>query len=129
MDTNNAEVGALLDHLADAWQTNAGAAVASFFVEDGSLVNPFGERADGREAVAEMYTKYFEGLLRGTTTTFGTPVVRSMGGEYAFVDVVQTILGPDDQVALVVNLSAVLRRNGDQWRFVDARPYVVLAQP
>jgi uncharacterized protein (TIGR02246 family) len=33
--------------LAETWKTNDGAAFAGCFTEDGSLINPFGERADG----------------------------------------------------------------------------------
>ena len=39
---------------ADGWKANDGAAVASFFVEDGALINPFGQRADGKFALPWM---------------------------------------------------------------------------
>jgi ketosteroid isomerase-like protein len=45
------QIRATLERFADAWQTNDGAAVASFFADDGSLVNPFGERADGEQTI------------------------------------------------------------------------------
>jgi uncharacterized protein (TIGR02246 family) len=44
---------------AESWKTNDGAAVASFFIEAGSLIHPFGQRADGRTAIAAMYSEYF----------------------------------------------------------------------
>jgi uncharacterized protein (TIGR02246 family) len=53
---------------ADAWETNEGEAVAALFVDDGALINPFGQRADGRTAIVGMYSDYFAGMLKGTST-------------------------------------------------------------
>ncbi len=55
---------------ADAWKANDGAVLAGFFVGDGALINPFGQRADGRGAIGAMYSGYFEGMLQGTSTAF-----------------------------------------------------------
>lgn len=63
-------------------------------------------------------------MLRGTTTTFNLASVRVVENQHAFADGDQTIYGSDGNVVLVVHLAALLRRDGDAWRFVDARPYV-----
>lgn len=123
------EITSSLDSFAAAWQTNDGAAVAGFFVEDGALVNPFGQRADGRTAVAAMYSEYFGGMLRGTSTTFDFASVRPVEDDHAFVDAEQTIHAPDGAVVLVVHLAALLRRDGEVWRFVDSRPYTFATLP
>jgi uncharacterized protein (TIGR02246 family) len=114
---------------ADGWKTNDGAVVASFFVEDGALINPFGQRADGRTAIAAMYSEYFGGMLRGTSTTFDLASVRAVETNHAFADGEQTISASSGEVVLVVHLAALLRRDGDSWRFVDARPYSFPAIP
>ena len=80
------ELSATYDRLAAAWKTNDGAAVAGFFSDDGSLVNPFGERADGRAAIAAMYTQYFAGLLRGTSTSIELGQVRAVGETHAHLE-------------------------------------------
>lgn len=118
-----------LDRFAAAWKTNDGAAVASLFVDDGALINPFGQRADGRAAIASMYAEYFEGMLRGTSTTISLANVRGIEATHAFVDAEQTIHAPDGTVVLVVHLAALLRRDGDTWRFVDSRPYTLATLP
>jgi len=64
------QIKSTLDRFSAAWKTNNGAAVASFFVEDGALISPFGQRADERTAIGAMYSEYFQGMLRGTSTTF-----------------------------------------------------------
>jgi uncharacterized protein (TIGR02246 family) len=115
--------------LVDTWKTNDGPGVASLYTEDGALINPFGERADGRAAIAAMYSDYFGGLLAGTTTTFNLESVRAVETNHVFADGEQTIYGSGGDVVLVVHLVALLRRNRDDWRFVDSRPYTISTIP
>lgn len=124
MPTLNEQIASTYDRLAAAWKSNDGAAVARFFTEDGSLVNPFGERAAGRAAVTAMYTEYFaRGVLRGTSTTVKLADAHPVGDDHAFADAQQTISGADGQPVMVVHLAALLRREPDGWRIVDGRPY------
>jgi len=122
-------VQAFFELFADTWETNDGVAVGDLFVEDGTLINPFGQRADGRTAIAAMYSQYFEGMLQGTSTTFNLASVRNVEATHAFADGEQTILAPGGEVVLVAHLVALLRRDGDGWRFVDSRPYAFAAIP
>ena len=123
------QITSMLDRAADAWKINDGAAVADFFVEDGVLINPFGERADGRTAVAAMYSQYFGGMLRGTSVVTKLTSLRNVEGQHAFIDAEQTIRAADGSVVLVAHLASLMRRDGDTWCFVDARPYIVAAPP
>lgn len=123
------QVKSTFDRFSAAWKTNDGAAVASFFVEDGALINPFGQRADGRTAIAAMYSEYFGGMLRGTSTTINLTSVRAVENNHAFADGEQTIYAPDGKVVLVVHLAALLRRDGGGWRFIDSRPYAFATIP
>ena len=129
MTTLTLQIKSNLDRFAAAWKTNDGSSVASWFTEDGSLINPFGQRADGRSAVAAMYSEYFGTILRGTSTTFDATRIRAIDDNHAFADAEQTISGPDGKVVLAVHLGALLRREGDTWRFVDARPYAYATPP
>ena len=117
------EVKASMDRICAAWKTNDGSALANFFTDDGALISPFGERADGRAAISALYDQYCGNMLRGTSTTFDLLNVRTVGNDHAFVDGRQTIHAPDGAVVLVVHLAALLRRDGDGWRLVDSRPY------
>jgi uncharacterized protein (TIGR02246 family) len=117
------------DSFSDAWRTNDGAAVASFFAEDGAIISPFGQRAEGRTAIAAMYSEHFGGMLRGTSTTFNLSSVRPIEGNHAFADGEQTIHGPDGQVILAVHVTALLRREEDRWRVIEARPYAFAPMP
>lgn len=123
------EIKSTFQRYADHWKTNDGAAVAGDFVEAGSLINPFGQRADGRAAIAAMYSEYFRGMLGGTSTTFQIASVRPVASDHAFVDVEQTIVGRDGQVVLAAHLATLLRREPDGWRIVDGRPYAFAPPP
>ena len=76
-----------------------------------------------------MYSEYFGGMLQGTSTTFKLESVRAVGTTHAFTDAEQTISAASGEVVLVAHLAAVLRRDGDGWRFVDSRPYTFAAVP
>jgi uncharacterized protein (TIGR02246 family) len=129
MSTHFDAIKSAYHHFAAGWQTNDGATVAAAFVEDGALINPFGQRAEGRSAIAAMYTEYFAGMLGGTTTSFKLANVRGVENNHAFADAEQIIRGRGGEVVLVVHLAALLRRERDGWRFVDARPYVFANPP
>jgi uncharacterized protein (TIGR02246 family) len=113
----------MFDDMSAAWATNDGNSVAGHFTGDGSLINPFGQRADGRTAIAAMYREYFAGMLRGSTTAVKVSAARPVHDDYAFADTEQTICGPNGEVLLSLHMSALLHREGADWRIADARPY------
>ena len=117
------EVRSILDGFAAAWKTNDGPALGGFFTDDGTLVNPFGQKAVGRDAVSEMYTEYFKGMLAGTSTAITLDTVRDLGGERAFIDGEQRILAPDGSEMLALHLTALVGREGGSWKFLDSRPF------
>jgi uncharacterized protein (TIGR02246 family) len=129
MSNRQAAVEEFLDRFTRCWGTEGGAVLGDYFTEDGTLINPFGERAQGRKAVAAMYGDYFGSILHATTTSVKLDSVRVVGTDHAFVDAEQTIVGPGGDVIMAVHLSALLRRESDGWRFVDARPFTVAAIP
>jgi uncharacterized protein (TIGR02246 family) len=129
MGSPDSSIVALHNKLAAAWSANDGTAFAAFFAEDGSLINPFGERADGREALTAMYSEYFGGMLKGTTTSVSLTHVRPVGPDHAFADAEQTIYAPDGAVLMALHVVNLLRRDGDDWRLVDSRPYAFPPPP
>jgi hypothetical protein len=67
--------------------------------------------------------EYFKGMLSGTSTTTTVQTVRAVGDDHAFADCDQSITDDHGEVVLAVHLAALLGRDGDSWRFVDARPF------
>lgn len=129
MNQHDPALSEFLRRFADSWKTNDGSALGEYFVEDGTLINPFGERADGRDAICAMYSKYFGSLLAGTTTSISVESCRPVGADHVVVDASEPVHGPDGQVRLALHLTALLRRDGDDWKFVDARPYASAVAP
>jgi uncharacterized protein (TIGR02246 family) len=129
-DSNTeASVEEFFARFSDAWKDNDGTELGTFFAEDGALINPFGQPALGRPAVAAMYSEYFGGMLGGTSTAFSPANVRCVESNHAFTDCQQTISASSGEVVLVVHLASLLRRAGGSWRFVDARPYTFDPMP
>ncbi len=122
-------VVAFHDKVAAAWSANDGAAFAAFFTQDGSLINPFGERADGRQALTAMYSEYFGGMLKGTTTSISLTHVRPVEPDHAFADAEQTVYAANGDVLMALHVVNLLRRDGDDWRLVDSRPYAFPPPP
>lgn len=118
-----------LDGFAESWARGDGRVLSDQFTDDGSLINPFGQRADGREAISAMYAGYFAGMLAGTSTTIRLETVRAVGDDSALIDAEQTIRAADGSPVLVVHLTALLTRAGEEWRFVDSRPYTFAPLP
>ena len=129
MASNEDQIRSVVQRFSEAWNRNNGAEVGAFFTEDGCLINPFGERANGRASVGEMYTRYFGGILHGTTTAFSVGTIRMVEQSHAFLDGDQVVHAADGSVLLQVHVSALMRRETDGWRFVDARPHIVATRP
>jgi uncharacterized protein (TIGR02246 family) len=129
MGSPDSSIVAFHDKLAAAWRANDGAAFAAFFTEDGSLINPFGERADGRGALTAMYSEYFVGMLKGTTTSISLSQLRPVEPDHAFADAEQTIYAANGDVLMALHVVNLLRRDGDDWRLVDSRPYAFPPPP
>jgi uncharacterized protein (TIGR02246 family) len=129
MGSPDSSVVAFHEKVAAAWSANDGTAFAAFFTDDGSLINPFGERADGRAALTAMYSEYFGGMLKGTTTSISVSHLRAVGSDHAFADAEQTIYAANGDVLLALHGVNLLRRDGDDWRLVDSRPYAFLPAP
>jgi uncharacterized protein (TIGR02246 family) len=123
------QIKSTLDRFCAAWKTNDAATVGGFFAEDGSLINPFGQRADGRPAVVAMYSEYFKGMLGGTSTTIDLTGVRPIEQDHAFADGEQSVTAANGDVVLAVHFATLFRRGDDGWSIVDSRPYSFAAIP
>lgn len=76
MGPNLDSAAKFLDPFAESWAAGNGQALADQFTDDGSLINPFGQRADGRADIATMYGRYFAGMLAGTSSAIKVETIR-----------------------------------------------------
>lgn len=101
--------------------------VASFWETDGTLIGPTGIRGTGRSGVEKVYAEDVNQFLRGTTSTFTIETVRMLGRDHAMLDMDHVIEGarlPDGSTGTMkLHTVIVARRQGTEWRWLDARPY------
>ncbi|WIY02037.1 SgcJ/EcaC family oxidoreductase [Amycolatopsis mongoliensis] len=67
--TAEADVRAVLDRLAEAWNSGDAAAYGRLFTEDADYVTFFGLNFPGREAIESSHRALFEGPLKGSKLT------------------------------------------------------------
>ena len=101
--------------------------VAAFWDSDGTLIGPTGNRGIGRSGVEKVFADDVNQFLRGTTSTFTIESVRSIGRDHALLDMDHSIQGarlPDGTIGTMKLHTVILaRRQGTEWRWLDARPY------
>lgn len=117
-----------LDEFQSAWNKDDTKAMAALFADDGTLINPFGTFAQGREAITKVFVQEHTGPFKAT--------------KYAGSDVKIQWVTPDVAIAdLTANISGVHATDGSSapdyphhvtWVFVKkdgkwlasaARPY------
>jgi uncharacterized protein (TIGR02246 family) len=101
--------------------------VASFWESDGTLIGPTGNRGTGRSGVEKVYADDVSQFLRGTTSTFTIETIRMVGRDLALLDMDHAIKDarlPDGTIGTMKLHTVILaRRQGMEWRWLDARPY------
>ena len=101
--------------------------VAAFWEKDGTLIGPSGHRGTGQSGVEKVFADDVNQFLRGTTSSFSIETVRMLGRDLALLDLEHSILGvrmPDGTTGTMTLHTVILaRRQGTEWRWLDARPY------
>jgi hypothetical protein len=55
--------------------------------------------------------------------------LRGIADDHAFADADQTVYSANGDVVLALHVVNLLRRQDDEWRLVDSRPYAFLPPP
>ena len=107
--------------------------VASFWAEDGTLLNPVGNFGKGRSEVERVYREDAESILRGSTSRFTITSARPVGSDCALLDLdheVQNFRRPDGSIGDVkLHVVILARKDRDGWQWLDARPYMIMERP
>ena len=103
---NEAAVEEFFGLFAQARKTNNGAAVSNLLVEDGALIKPFGQGADGRADIGAVYVEYFAGMLRHVDHLQARKRA-PVEADHALPDGEQTISAGRGEVVLVAHLAAL----------------------
>lgn len=107
-------------------------AVAAFFAEDATLINPLGKVAHGRAEIAKVFAEDAGRIFKGATSTFTITGARKIGADTVWLDlehVAKNAQMPDGKTGDITHHVVMLaRKQGDQWKWVEARPYAFIPQ-
>lgn len=117
-----------------AWNQHDPKLLASFFTEDGDLINPFGKHASGRQAIEQLFTQEQSGPMAGTTYHGTIENIRYFGKNNAIVDVVGEIDGfkkPDGSPAksFMHHVTWICEKKHGKWMALAARAFVFSPPP
>lgn len=121
------------DEFSQAWAAGDAKKMASFWVKDGSLINPFGQDAWNREDVEKVITADI-GMMKGSTQTFDDFKYLFILQGFALVDCTATLGGMKnadgtDAPSKNFHIYAALALRDNQWYIRALRPYVFAPMP
>lgn len=93
---DDAAIHQRVDEWSAAWNKHDPKLMASFFTEDGDLINPFGDHASGRPAIEALFAREQSGPMAHTTYHATVEHIRYPSKYMAIVDVVGEIDGLQD---------------------------------
>lgn len=114
--------------VSDAWAAGDAKAIASHFLKEGSVINPFGQEGWGREEIEKVVAADLE-MMKGSTQTFDDFKFHFVLPGFALVDATGTISGlknADGTAApdMNVHIYAAMAQRGKTWFALALRPYV-----
>jgi uncharacterized protein (TIGR02246 family) len=115
---------------AEAFNTMDPQAVASFFAEDATLINPLGKVAQGRAEIAKVFAEDAGRIFKGATSTFTITGARKIGADTVWLDVEHVAKNakmPDGKTGTITHHVVMLaQKQGEDWKWVEARPYAFI---
>jgi uncharacterized protein (TIGR02246 family) len=131
---DEAGVKAAFDAFSKAWGAGDAHARAMVFTNDGSVINPFGQEAWGRQELEKLFNQENATIGKGTTHVFDHFRMTFVMPTLALVDCDGTISGiktpagtdaPDQKLHVFV----VAVKRGTNWQIRFARPAIFAALP
>jgi uncharacterized protein (TIGR02246 family) len=109
-------------------------AVAAFFADDGTLVNPVGMKGKGPAEIEKIIATDIATILKDTKMELTVVQYRAVGKDAAWVELEHSVNGakaPDGKAmpTLTFHVPALLVKKGKNWMIAEARPYAYLPTP
>jgi len=129
-----AAITAVEAEFAAAWAAHDPGRMASFWAEDGDLMNPFGRFARGRGEVEALFAEEQAGLMRSSTYHFRLDSARAIAPGIVVTDWTNTIRGmvAPDGTALPPfehHVTTVFVERDGRWMKAAARSVALLSPP
>ena len=117
-----------------AWNKEDTTAMAALFTEDGTLINPFGVFAQGRDAMAKVFVKEHTGPFKASKYESRDVKIQWVTPDVAIADVTANISGvhgADGAAApdFLHHVTWVFVKKDGKWLAAAARPYQFGAEP
>jgi uncharacterized protein (TIGR02246 family) len=115
-----------------AWNAHDPRQLAGLWTEDGTVVNPMGREADGRQQVERLFRDEHvgpEAPMRESQTRMEVHRIHWLSADLAFVDVWQTVTNVrmgDQTMEMRLHTTVLARRIGDRWQIQHARAMQLL---
>jgi uncharacterized protein (TIGR02246 family) len=124
------------DEWVAAWNSHDPKVMASFWLVNGDLIDPFGRHAQGRQAIEKLFEAEHTGtgVMVGTTYAGTVENIRYIGKNVAIVDVtaeVSGMKGPDGAAMppFKHHVTWVAEKKNGKWMAFAARPCVAVPPP
>jgi uncharacterized protein (TIGR02246 family) len=120
------QVRTTIEEFVRAWDAHDVAALAACWTDGGSVVDPWGRFAAGREAVTELLTREHGDLMRESSYRVDALRIRPLSETSAVIEcdaVIENALAPNGKrYELAHRVDAVLVADGERWRFISLHP-------
>jgi uncharacterized protein (TIGR02246 family) len=121
------------DEWAAAWNKHDPKLMASFFLPDGDLINPFGRHAKGTAEIEKLFTEEQSGPMAGTSYSGTIESISYIGKNVAIVDVageISGMKGPDGTAAgapFKHHVTWIAEKKNGKWFAHGARAFVTMS--
>jgi len=109
-------------------------AMAAFWVEDGTLVNPAGVTSKGPAEIEKIIATDSSTILKDTKMEMKVVEFRAAGKDAAWVELEHSVTGahgPDGKPLppMTFHVPSLMVKKGKTWMIAEARPYAYLPPP
>ena len=123
-----------INEFSAAWNKDDAKAMAGFFTEDGSLINPFAVEAHGRDEIEKLFTKEHSQMFKGSTYTTSDIKIQWITDDVALADVtgnITGIKGEDGSAAPAFehHVSWLWVKKDGKWQTAAARAFQFSGKP
>ena len=131
---DKAAIERLGSDFAAGWNAHDAKKMAAVWADDGSLINPFGQKAQGRAGIEKFFEAEQAGPMKGTTYKIESTSVRELDPSCAVADwdaVVTGMMDPSGkaQPPFPHHVTAVCVKKGGHWQAAAVRGFAFQPVP
>ena len=117
-----------------AWAKGDAKKLASFWTEDGTIINPVGVEGKGRAEIEKVISTDMSTFLKGAKAELKVDKVYSINDSTVFADCTHEMTnmhGPDGKAMPNMNahVVALAVKQNDKWMWAHVRPYFFMPKP